>query len=100
MEVLLARQPIPTDPRTASSRASCATGLVQVGVWISMLFLTGFGAVPFLFAAHVDLPWRAPLVALPGFIVASFFGSLMLGSGSIGSNMRETRSSCVDGVVA
>jgi ABC-2 type transport system permease protein len=70
----------------------CATGLVQVGVWISMLFLTGFGAVPFLFAAHVDLPWRALLVALPFFIVAFlFFGSLMLGSGSIGSNMREAQ---------
>jgi ABC-2 type transport system permease protein len=57
-----------------------------------MLFLTGFGAVPFLFAAHVDLPWRALLVALPFFIVAFlFFGSLMLGSGSIGSNMREAQ---------
>ena len=70
----------------------CATGLVQVGVWISMLVLTGFGAVPLLFAAHVDLPWRALLVALPFFIVAFlFFGSLMLGSGSIGSNMREAQ---------
>jgi ABC-2 type transport system permease protein len=69
-----------------------AAGLVQVGVWVSMLFLTGFGAVPLLFAAHVELPWRALLVALPFFIVAFlFFGSLMLGSGSLGSNMREAQ---------
>jgi ABC-2 type transport system permease protein len=69
-----------------------AAGLVQVGVWMTMLFLTGFGAVPLLFAAHVDLPWRALLVALPLFIVAFlFFGSLMLGTGSLGSNMREAQ---------
>ena len=69
-----------------------ATGLLQVGVWTSMLFLTGFGAVPLLFAAHVDMPWRALVVALPLFVVAFlFFGSLMLGTGSLGSNMREAQ---------
>ncbi len=69
-----------------------AAGLVQVGVWMSMLFVTGFGAVPLLFAAQVDMPWRALVVALPLFIVAFlFFGSLMLGTGSLGSNMREAQ---------
>ena len=69
-----------------------ATGLLQVGVWTSMLFLTGFGAVPLLFAAHVDMPWRALVVSLPLFVVAFlFFGSLMLGTGSLGSNMREAQ---------
>jgi ABC-2 type transport system permease protein len=69
-----------------------AAGLLQVGVWISMLFLTGFGAVPLLFAAQVDMPWRGLLVALPFFVVAFlFFGSLMLGTGSLGSNMREAQ---------
>lgn len=91
VEVLLASAN-PDEILAGKLAGLCATGLVQVGVWISMLFLTGFGAVPFLFAAHVDLPWRALLVALPFFIVAFlFFGSLMLGSGSIGSNMREAQ---------
>jgi ABC-2 type transport system permease protein len=91
VEVLLASAN-PDEILAGKLAGLCATGLVQVGVWISMLFLTGFGAVPLLFAAHVDLPWRALLVALPFFIVAFlFFGSLMLGSGSIGSNMREAQ---------
>ena len=67
-------------------------GLVQVGVWMAMLFATGFGLIPLLFAAHVDLPWRTLLVALPLFMIAFlFFGSLMLGTGSLGSNMREAQ---------
>jgi ABC-2 type transport system permease protein len=67
-------------------------GLVQVGVWMAMLFATGFGLIPMLFAAHVDLPWRTLLVALPLFMIAFlFFGSLMLGTGSLGSNMREAQ---------
>jgi ABC-2 type transport system permease protein len=69
-----------------------AAGLVQVGVWMSMLFLTGFGAVPLFFAAQIDMPWLAVVVALPLFMVAFlFFGSLMLGTGSLGSNMREAQ---------
>jgi ABC-2 type transport system permease protein len=69
-----------------------AAGLVQVGVWMSMLFLTGFGAIPLLFAAHLDMPWRAVAAAVPFFVVAFlFFGSLMLGTGSLGSNMREAQ---------
>ena len=69
-----------------------AAGLLQVGVWLAMLFATGFGVLPFLFAAQVELPWRTLVLALPFFILAFlFFGSLMLGTGSLGSNMREAQ---------
>jgi len=66
--------------------------LIQVAVWMAMLFVTGFGAIPLLFAAQVEMPWRTLLVALPLFMLAFlFFGSLMLGTGSLGSNMREAQ---------
>jgi len=69
-----------------------AAGLIQVAVWMVMLFVTGFGAIPLLFAAHVEMPWRTLLVALPLFLFAFlFFGSLMLGTGWLGSNMREAQ---------
>ena len=59
---------------------------------MAMLFVTGFGAIPLLFAAHVEMPWRTLIVALPLFLFAFlFFGSLMLGTGSLGSNMREAQ---------
>jgi ABC-2 type transport system permease protein len=69
-----------------------AAGVLQIVVWLSILFATGFGAVPFLLAAEVDAPWRALALALPYFVVAFlFFGSLMLGTGSLGSNLRESQ---------
>jgi ABC-2 type transport system permease protein len=69
-----------------------AAGLMQVAVWMTMLFVTGFGAIPLLFAAQVEMPWRTLIVALPLFLFAFlFFGSLMLGTGSLGSNMREAQ---------
>jgi ABC-2 type transport system permease protein len=69
-----------------------AAGLLQVAVWMTMVFVTGFGAIPLLFAAQVDVPWRTLVVALPLFMLAFlFFGSLMLGTGSLGSNMREAQ---------
>lgn len=69
-----------------------AAGLIQVAVWMMMLFVTGFGAIPLLLAAQVEMPWRTLLVALPLFMFAFlFFGSLMLGTGSLGSNMREAQ---------
>ena len=38
------------------------------------------------------MPWLALALALPFFMVAFlFFGSLMLGTGSLGSNMREAQ---------
>ena len=67
-------------------------GLLQIAVWITILFVTGFGVVPLLIAAQVEMPWLALSLALPLFIIAFlFFGSLMLGTGSLGSNMREAQ---------
>lgn len=69
-----------------------AAGVLQITVWLAMLFATGFGIVPMLLAAEVEAPWRALALALPLFIVAFlFFGSLMLGTGSLGSNLRESQ---------
>jgi ABC-2 type transport system permease protein len=45
-----------------------------------------------LVATQVDIPWVAGALALPLFAVSFlFFGSLMMGSGSLGSNMREAQ---------
>jgi ABC-2 type transport system permease protein len=67
-------------------------GLLQIAVWLSMLLFTGLGIVPMLMTARVDVPWLALAVAVPFFIVGFlFFGSLMLGTGSLGSNMREAQ---------
>ena len=55
-------------------------------------FVAGLGAVPLLFASQSRCRGARLLVALPLFIVAFlFFGSLMLGTGSLGSNMREAQ---------
>jgi ABC-2 type transport system permease protein len=69
-----------------------AAGLLQVALWLSVLMLGGIGIVPMLIATHVEVPWTAVLLALPLFIASFlFFGSLMMGSGSLGSNMREAQ---------
>jgi ABC-2 type transport system permease protein len=67
-------------------------GLLQIVVWLTMMFGFGVGAVPLIFSADVDMPWLAVIVALPLFMVAFlFYGSLMLGTGSLGSNVREAQ---------
>jgi ABC-2 type transport system permease protein len=69
-----------------------AAGLLQVILWLSLLMFGGIGILPLLLSAHVEVPWAAALLALPLFIVSFlFFGSLMMGSGSLGSNMREAQ---------
>jgi len=69
-----------------------AAGLLQVVLWFSLLMVGGIGIVPMLIAAHVDVPWTAAVLALPLFIASFlFFGSLMMGCGSLGSNMREAQ---------
>ncbi|HXW05915.1 MAG TPA: hypothetical protein VD833_11830, partial [Vicinamibacterales bacterium] len=41
---------------------------------------------------QIEIPWLALVLAIPLFLVAFlFFGSLMLGTGSLGSNMREAQ---------
>jgi ABC-2 type transport system permease protein len=69
-----------------------AAGLLQVALWLSLLMVGGIGILPMLIATHVEVPWTAVLLALPLFIASFlFFGSLMMGSGSLGSNMREAQ---------
>ena len=67
-------------------------GLLQVSVWLSFLLIGGVGIIPIVLATHVQVPWLGLALALPLFIVSFlFFGSLMLGTGSLGSNMREAQ---------
>ena len=67
-------------------------GLLQIAVWLGILMVTGLGVVPMLISARLDVPWLALALAVPFFIIAFlFFGGLMLGTGSLGSNMREAQ---------
>jgi ABC-2 type transport system permease protein len=67
-------------------------GLLQITIWLSMLMVTGLGVIPLLVATRVDVPWLALGIAIPFFVVAfMFFGGLMLGTGSLGTNMREAQ---------
>jgi ABC-2 type transport system permease protein len=69
-----------------------AAGLLQIGVWLIFLLVSGLGVAPLLIAAEVRMPWAALALAIPLFLLAFlFYGSLMLGTGSLGSNMREAQ---------
>ena len=67
-------------------------GLLQIIVWLSMLTAAGVGIVPLMFSSGVDLPWRTLALAVPLFALGFlFYGSMMMGTGSLGSNMRESQ---------
>jgi ABC-2 type transport system permease protein len=67
-------------------------GLLQIGVWLAILMVGGLGVVPMLVSADIKMPWMALALAIPLFLVGFlFYGSLMLGTGSLGSNMREAQ---------
>jgi ABC-2 type transport system permease protein len=67
-------------------------GLLQVAVWMLLVVGGGFGIVPLLMTSNIEMPWLALALAIPLFLIAFlFFGSLMLGTGSLGSNMREAQ---------
>ncbi len=67
-------------------------GLLQIATWLVMVLVISVGVVPLVLSARVAVPWLALAVAIPFFPVAYlFFGSLMLGSGSLGSTMREAQ---------
>jgi ABC-2 type transport system permease protein len=67
-------------------------GLLQITVWLAMLLATTVGVVPLLMTSGLDVPWRALLLAIPFFLMAFlFFGGLIIGSGSLGTNMREAQ---------
>ena len=67
-------------------------GLLQIGVWLAILTVGGLGIVPLIVSSTVEFPWITLLLAIPLFLLGFlFFGSLMLGTGSLGSNMRESQ---------
>ncbi|HEX5473631.1 MAG TPA: ABC transporter permease [Vicinamibacterales bacterium] len=67
-------------------------GLLQICIWLSIVLLAGLGIGPMLMAAHIDVPWTTIALALPLFVLSFlFFGSLILGTGSLGSTMREAQ---------
>ena len=91
VEVLLASAN-PDEILTGKLLGLGAAGLLQIVVWLLILFVGGIGIVPLIIASRVEMPWVALALALPLFIIGFlFFGSLMLGTGSLGSNMREAQ---------
>ena len=67
-------------------------GLLQIAVWMIIVLVGGIGIVPLLMSSQIEMPWVALALAIPLFLIAFlFFGSLMLGTGSLGSNMREAQ---------
>jgi amidase len=67
-------------------------GLLQIIVWLALLAAGGLGVVPMIMASEIEMPWLAIALAVPLFLMAFlFYGSLMLGTGSLGSNMREAQ---------
>lgn len=67
-------------------------GLLQIAVWLTMALGTGVGVVPLLLESGIQIPWLAVVLAVPLFLLSFlFFGSLILGTGSLGANMREAQ---------
>jgi ABC-2 type transport system permease protein len=91
VEVLLASAN-PDEILTGKLLGLGGAGLLQIAVWLVLMLGGGIGVLPMLLATELAVPWVAIALALPLFIVAFlFFGSLMLGSGSLGANMREAQ---------
>ncbi len=65
-------------------------GLLQIAVWFAMLGIGALAWAATLAAMGVAIPWGTVAVSAVFFIVAYlFYGSLMLGTGSLGSNQRQ-----------
>jgi ABC-2 type transport system permease protein len=91
VEVLLASAN-PDEILTGKLLGLGAAGLLQIAIWLLLVLGGGIGVLPLLLTTNISVPWVALSLALPFFIVAFlFFGSLMLGSGSLGANMREAQ---------
>jgi ABC-2 type transport system permease protein len=91
VEVLLASAN-PDEILTGKLLGLGAAGLLQIVVWLLLLLIGGLGVVPLILSSGIEMPWVALALALPLFLLAFlFFGSLMLGTGSLGSNMREAQ---------
>lgn len=68
-----------------------AAGLIQLSVWFGMVAVAGVSFTGALAAIGVEPPWAAIAAVVLFFPLAFlFFGSLMLGTGALGSNQKET----------
>lgn len=69
-----------------------AAGLLQIAVWFGMIAIGGLLFFGLLAEWGISIPWLAISVA-PLFFVAGYLllGSLMVGIGSLGNNMRESQ---------
>jgi ABC-2 type transport system permease protein len=91
VEVLLASAD-PDEILTGKLLGLGGAGLLQITVWLLIFLVGGLGVIPLLMTSQIEMPWVALALSLPLFLVAFlFFGSLMLGTGSLGSNMREAQ---------
>jgi ABC-2 type transport system permease protein len=67
-------------------------GLLQVVVWIGMLLASRLAFSELVVPLQVDVSWQAVALAPVLFVAAYLFlGSLMLGTGSLGGNVRESQ---------
>ncbi|MEZ4226461.1 MAG: ABC transporter permease [Polyangiaceae bacterium] len=66
-------------------------GLIQVGVWGAMTLSARLAFLQTLEPFDVRVPWQALVVSPLLFVLAyAFLGSLMLGTGSLGTNLKES----------
>lgn len=80
----------PEEIMTGKLLGLAGTGLLQVTVWFGMFGIAGLLFAGALTAAGVDIPWSAIGLGIVFFIAGYLFlGSLMLGTGALGSNAKE-----------
>lgn len=69
-----------------------AAGMLQILVWIAFSMVGGLAIVPIVLSSGVDVPWLGLVLSVPLFLGAFlFYGALILGTGSLGSNAREAQ---------
>jgi ABC-2 type transport system permease protein len=89
VEVLLASAP-PDELLLGKLLGLGAAGALQMAIWLSMVAAVGLVLTASLAAFGVDLPWLGMVTAMVVYPAAYlFYGSLMLGTGSIGAHQRE-----------
>lgn len=65
-------------------------GLLQIAIWFGMLGIGALAGAAALAGLGVEIPWGTVAVSAAFFVVAYlFYGSLMLGTGSLGSNQKQ-----------
>lgn len=68
-----------------------AAGLIQVAVWVCMTLGARLLLLDALASFDVRVPWQAVVLSPVLFLLAyAFLGSLMLGTGSLGTNVKES----------